>query len=164
MKKTLALVLTLILLTLACSFFETPVAPEIDPNRIGTMVALTTEAILTQSVPEVPPPTAPPPPTAIPTLTDEEAIKQALLAKLGWTAAEMEFSIGPNTGSLAQGTVKKVNEMSGAAWFAGKDNSGKWIVSYIGQGIPYCSEIQAFNFPTDWISHCVDASENTVAR
>ena len=115
---------------------------------------------------EIAPPTVPPPPaTQIPpTLTDEEAIRQALLTKLGWTAAELEFSVGENTGIAANGTVKKVNDMTGAAWFAGKDSAGNWAIAYIGQGIPYCSEIQAFNFPADWLSHGMDASDNVVER
>jgi len=155
MKKTFPIMLvlmSLILFASSCTPVSTP-PPQTDADTIGTMVALTTQPILTQSAPA----TLPPP--AIPTLTDEEAIRQALLAKLGWTAAELDFSMGTNTGSLA---VNKVGEMSGAAWFAGKDNAGTWIIAHIGQGIPYCSDIQAFNFPTDWISHCMDASENTI--
>ncbi len=162
MKKRVHLAPVLIILlafTLACGLVGNPPAPQADPNIVGTSVALTTDAMQAQSAP----PTQPPPP-AVPTLTDEEAIKQALLAKLGWTAAEMDFSMGTNTGTVATGGVKKVNEMSGAAWFAGKDNSGSWIIAYIGQGIPNCSEIQAFNFPITWISHCMDSSGNTIAR
>ncbi|MBT3337024.1 MAG: hypothetical protein HN855_17120 [Anaerolineae bacterium] len=159
-KKRLYLttVLALLLLfTFACSIFDAPPTPAANTDKIATSVALTTEAMQPQSAP----PTQPPPPA--PTLTDEEAIKQALLVKLGWTAAELDFSMGDNTGTLARGGVKKVGEMQGAAWFAGKDSAGKWIIAHIGQGIPNCVDIQAFNFPTTWISHCVDASGNTVA-
>ncbi len=162
MKKRNHLVLALILIllfTLACAVFEAPTPPDVDIDDIGTKVALTTDAMFTQSAP----PTALPP-SAVPTLTDEEAIKQALLAKLGWTAAELDFSMGTNTGTVARGSLKKVGEMSGAAWFAGKDSTGTWIIAHIGQGIPTCSDIQAFNFPTDWISHCMDASDNVVER
>lgn len=51
-----------------------------------------------------------------------------------------------------------------AAWFAGKDAGGKWVITHVGQGIPNCGENQPFDFPTDWISHCIDASGNTVER
>ncbi len=159
MKKRFYLLSTislLLLFTFACSIFDTP-APTGNTDTIATSVALTMQA-------QPAPPTQPPPPPAAPTLTDEEAIRQALLVKLGWTTAEMDFSMGENTGIFARGGVKKVSEMSGAGWFAGKDSSGTWIIAYIGQGIPYCSEIQAFNFPTTWISHCMDASDNTVER
>ncbi len=161
MKKTLPIILVFIF-TLACSLVTSPTVPQVDEGYIATTVVLTTEAVLT----EVAPPTVPPPPAIqiLPTLTDEEAIRQALLTKLGWTAAELEFSMGENTGIVANGTVKKVGDMTGAAWFAGKDSAGNWAIAYIGQGIPYCSEIQAFTFPSDWISHCMDASDNVVER
>jgi len=95
---------------------------------------------------------------------DETAIKQALLAEMGWSESELEFSISQNTGQYAQGSLKKVGELSGAAWFAAKNSSGQWVIAYIGQGIPYCSEIEPYNLPTEWISHCVDSSGNTVER
>lgn len=165
MKKTLPLILILILLTLACNLANNSPAPETGSDVIGTMVSLTTQAILTQPAPATQPlivsTSTPPTPISL-ALTDEEAIKQALLAKLGWTAAEMDFSMSENTGTIARGGVKKIGEMQGAAWFAGKDSSGKWIIAYIGQGVPNCSEVQAFNFPTNWISHCMDSSGNTI--
>ncbi len=99
-----------------------------------------------------------------PSATDEAAIKQALLAKVGWPESELEFSISQNTGQIAQGSLKNINEIGGAAWFAGKNSPDQWEIAYIGHGIPYCSEIQDFNFPTNWISHCVDASDNTIER
>ena len=161
MKKTLPIILVFIF-TLACSLVSPPATPQSDEGYIATTVSLTTEAMLTQ----ITPPTVPAPPATqiSPTLTDEELIRQALLIKLGWTAAELDFSMGNNTGTVANGTVKKVNDMAGAAWFAGKNSSGDWVIAYIGQGIPYCSEIQAFSFPTDWISHCMDASDNVIER
>jgi len=97
-------------------------------------------------------------------MSDEEAIKQALLAYLGWNESELEFTMGENRGDVANGGVKKVGDMSGAGWFAGKDSGGQWKIAFVGQGLPYCSEIQPYNFPTDWISHCLDGSGNTVER
>jgi hypothetical protein len=174
-KQILALLVPVLVFALACTL--TSPAPQADPNAFNTMVALTSSAVLTQTAAaqppaQVPPPSLPPPagpspaapPSAVPTLTDEQAIKQALLAKLGWPEAEMEFSLSQNTGQFAQGSVKRVNEMQGAAWFAGKDAGGKWIIAYIGQGVPNCADIQPFNFPLDWISHCIDVSGNTVER
>lgn len=162
MKKILPVILVL-LFTLACSLTNAPDVSETDMDTLGTMVALTTAPMLTQAVPATP--TSAPPPSAIPTtLTDEELIRQALLAKTGWTDAELDFSMGNNTGTVANGSLKKVGEMSGAAWFAGKDSAGNWVIAYIGQGIPECNTIQGFPFPTDWISHCVDANDNVIAR
>jgi len=96
-----------------------------------------------------------------PTLTDEAVIKQALLAKLGWSEAELEFTLSQNTGQHAQGSVKNVNETGGAAWFAERNNAGQWVIAYIGHGVPSCSEIQPFNFPAGWLS-CSDASGNII--
>ena len=158
MKKTFPLILVLVF-ALACSLTNAPAIPEVDTDTLGTMVALTTQPILTQAADAAPTSV---PPSAIPTLTDEELIRQALLARTGWTDAELDFSMGDNTGTLARGTLKKVGEMQGAAWFAGKNNAGNWVITYIGQGIPECSEIQGFNFPTEWISHCVDANGNVI--
>ncbi len=157
-----------------CSTAEggcTPPPAQADPNAFNTLVAQTAQAQLTQVADGAPPTLAQGPspagPTALPPtppLTDEAAIKQALLAKLGWTEAEMEFSLSHNDGKIARGSVKKTNEMQGAAWFAGKDASGKWVIAHIGQGVPSCADIQPFDFPADWISHCMDASGNTVER
>ena len=159
MKKTFPVVLVLILFASACTPANTS-PPQTDSDTIGTMVALTTQPILTQSAQATQPPA--PATQILPTLTDEEAITQALLARLGWEASELDYSIGENTGTVARGSLKKVSEMNGAAWFASKDSAGVWIIAYIGQGIPECVEIQAFNFPIDWISHCADASGNIV--
>ncbi len=117
---------------------------------------------------EPPPENEPPPeeeqPPEEPQMNDEEAIRQALLSYLGWTESELEFTMGEHLGDVANGGVKKVGDMSGAAWFAGKNPSGQWKIAFVGQGLPYCSEIQSFNFPPHWISHCLDASGNTVER
>ena len=112
--------------------------------------------------PEEPPPEEPPP--SDPAQNDEQAIKQTLLANLGWNESELDFAMGENNGSVAQGGLKKIGEMSGAAWFAGKDNSGQWVIAHIGQGLPLCNDIKDFSFPTEWISHCMDASGNTIER
>ena len=162
MKKVLVL-LSVLLLTAACNTGNVPSVPEIDMDALGTMVVLTTEAALTEAAPiitQIPP--LPNNPTPVPTLTDEELIRQALLAKLGWADNELEFSVDENTGTVARGSLNFVGEMQGAAWFAGKDNAGNWVIAYIGQGVPDCSDVQPFNFPTTWISHCLDASGNTI--
>ncbi|GAB4503635.1 MAG: hypothetical protein Fur0043_06270 [Anaerolineales bacterium] len=162
--------LVVFMLILACGL---PAAstPAADPNAFNTMVAQIAQAAMTQTAAARPPTNVPPPPgpgPASPTptvpLTDETLIKQSLLAKLGWTESEMEFNLGQNTGQIARGSVKKANEMQGAAWFAGKDAAGKWVIAYVGQGVPNCADIQPFNFPIDWISHCMDASGNAVER
>lgn len=167
------LLLTMLLVAaLACKIDMS--TPQADQAAINTAVALTAQAQFmqmtlqapaTSPLPSAQPPTTAPPTVAAPTPTptDEALIKQALLAKLGWNEADMEFSLSQNTGQHAQGAVKNVNEQGGAAWFAAKVN-GQWVIAYIGHGIPLCSEVEPYNIPVDWISHCMDASYNTIER
>lgn len=169
-KIILSATVTFLLLAILACDLSAP-APQSDPNAFNTLVAQTAQVQFIQmtqtALAALPPGGQSPDPTnpaPAPVMTDEAAIKLALLAKLGWSEAELEFSLSQNTGQMARGSLKRVNEPSGAAWFAGKDASGKWVIAYIGQGIPYCSEIQAFNFPTDWISHCMDAAGQTIER
>ncbi|NPA92082.1 MAG: hypothetical protein GXO56_00195 [Chloroflexi bacterium] len=93
----------------------------------------------------------------------QEAIRQALLARLGWPADQLSFDIAEIRGEYAVGSLSRVGEMGGAAWFAVHSN-GQWVILHIGQGVPYCEELEPFNPPTDWISHCVDVTGNTVQR
>ena len=158
--QRLYLVLTIFILAiLGCSLgTPAPIGNPSDPNASNTHVALTAQAQLTQIAIANPPTQAAPPP---PTLTDEAAIKAALLAKLGWTEPELEFSMSQNIGQYAQGSLKNINEPSGAAWFAAKDSIGQWQIAYIGNGLPDCSEIQSFQFPVGWLT-CMDASGNAI--
>ena len=98
-----------------------------------------------------------------PTISDSVLLKAAVLAKSGIPANKFEFSIGKNLGTMASGSVRNTDDMGGAAWFAGKKN-GTWKASYIGQGVPTCAEIADFPYPTTWLSHCLNASGDTIAR
>lgn len=109
------------------------------------------------------PPTQPPA-AVTPTLSDEESIRLALLAYLGWQEQELIFSIGQIENGMARGGVKRAGEEQGAGWFAGKQTDGTWVIVHVGQGIPYCADIAAFPFPTDWISHCMDSYGNAIER
>ncbi len=93
----------------------------------------------------------------------KEAIRQALLARLGWSADQLSFDIAEIRGEYAFGSLSRVGEMGGAAWLAVYSN-GQWVILYIGQGVPYCEELEPFDPPTDWISHCVDITGNTIQR
>jgi hypothetical protein len=95
--------------------------------------------------------------------TDPAGLRTAVLAKSGIPEADFEYSSSYNDGVIARGSLKNKNDISGAGWFAAKVDDN-WVVAYIGQGVPKCSEIQAYDFPTSWISHCVNDSGETVAR
>lgn len=154
---------TTFVLTLACNLSAT--SPQGDQAAFNTAVAQTAQVQIAQMTlqAQASPPTQIPPTIAQPTppLTDEAVIKQALLAKLGWSEAELEFALSQNSGQHAQGSVKNVNETGGAAWFAERNNAGQWVIAYIGHGVPSCSEIQPYTFPAGWLS-CSDASGNVI--
>lgn len=92
----------LLALTIAC-VVSSPAQPD-DQAAFNTAVALTTQAQFIQMTMQAqasqPAPTAVQPtliqPTVAqpaPTLSDEDLIRQALLAKLGWNPADMQFSL-----------------------------------------------------------------------
>lgn len=171
-KRMLLLLVLTVAIIPACDLLAN--TPQADPNAFNTMVAQTAQAYMTLTAIAQPLPTTQPAPLpgasqenptqpALPP-TDEALIKQALLAKLGWNEADMEFSMGENTGQFARGSAKNKNEINGAAWFAAKDGAGKWIIAYIGHGVPLCSEVDPYNIPVDWISHCMNDSYQTIER
>jgi len=104
----------------------------------------------------------PPPPEP---MGEEEAIKQALLAELGANEGEMEIIFGRMDEHFAEGGVIEANAPAGGGqWLAAKDN-GHWVIVHHGQDLPPCDAVNAYNFPTDWVSQCWDAaSGNAVNR
>ena len=109
------------------------------------------------------PPEEPPPPDH--EMNDEEAIKQALLAKLGWNEATMAFTVGRMDENFAEGGVNEVNaEGGGGMWLAAKDN-GQWVIYHHGQDYPPCDIVNAYNVPPDWVQYCWDESSgNAIER
>ena len=103
--------------------------------------------------------------TNIPTQapSDYDLIESALLTELNTNSDDIEFSISENDGSIARGTVRDIGGISGAAWFAAK-SSNTWQVTFVGQGVPECSQVNPYNYPTSWADYCIDELGNTVAR
>lgn len=97
------------------------------------------------------------------TISDEELLRTAVLAKSQIPEEKFKFSVGENLGTLAKGMVQNTDDQGGAQWFAGKVNN-TWLVSYIGQGVPNCSDLGTIPYPNSWLSHCLDAQGQTVAR
>jgi len=112
---------------------------------------------------EEPPPEPPLPPGH--EMNDEEAIKQALLAKLGWNEAKIAFTVGRMDENFAEGGVNEVNaEAGGGMWLAAKDN-GQWVIYHHGQDYPPCDIVNAYNVPPDWVQYCWDESSgNAIER
>ncbi|MFZ6022190.1 MAG: hypothetical protein ACOYT9_01830 [Patescibacteria group bacterium] len=100
--------------------------------------------------------------SATPTISVEDLLRTLVLEKSGIPEEKFEFSVGTLEENIAKGSVKNSDDIGGAAWFAGKvDNA--WQVSYIGQGVPLCSDLGDIPYPTSWLSHCMSQG-NTVQR
>ncbi len=95
--------------------------------------------------------------------SDEELIKQALLDKTGINPADFMFDIADNNGTIARGTVKDKNDIGGAGWFAHKSN-GVWTITYVGQGVPKCSEVNPYGYPVSWADYCLNSQGKPVHR
>lgn len=163
MKHLNRLHVTICLLLLSAFACGIPAAqnPQADPNVFNTQVAQTAAAF-TPLVGN----TAVPSNNIQPSQTtgDDSAIKQALAAYLQTNAADIQFTLTANNGSAAHGMVVPSGAIEGAAWFAGKDSSGQWVIAHIGQGLPLCAAIQPYNFPLEYVSHCEDVNGNVVDR
>lgn len=94
---------------------------------------------------------------------DEEAIKTAVLERVGLEEDEVEFSITTNTGTHAKGNIKEVEAIGGGYWLAAKTEDG-WVAVYDGQANPECSEIEPYDFPADLVPECIDEEGNVVSR
>lgn len=86
----------------------------------------------------------------------EDMIRDALVAKTGIPEDELDFSVGENTEWIARGTVRREGEPGGAGFFAAKDMEGVWIVTYVGQGVPECDEVNPYGYPTTWADYCME--------
>jgi len=101
-----------------------------------------------------------------PEVSDEatdEAIKQAVLDRTGLAEEDVNFTITTKTASHAKGNIREIDAIGGAYWLAARDN-GDWIAVYDGQANPPCADINPFDFSTDMVPECMDASNNLVTR
>jgi len=102
--------------------------------------------------------------TNIPTQapTDHDLIESALIDETEIDPDSLEFDISENDGSVARGSVRDINSIGGAMWFAAKTNN-TWQVTFVGHGVPECDQVNPYNYPTSWVDYCMDGA-NTVAR
>jgi len=128
------------------------------PDYAATIAAQSTQIGILQGTLAAPAPTSAPPPTP----DDTTALRNALAAFLAWPPSQVEFDIAENTGTFAQGVVKRVGEDFGAMWVAAKIE-GVWMIGFVGQGVPECDRINALNIPIQWIDYCM-VGDNTVHR
>jgi hypothetical protein len=88
-------------------------------------------------------------------LSDEWMIREALVAKTGISRDKLTFSLGESTGWIARGTVSDEGETGDAGFFAAKDMEGAWIVTFVGQGVSTCDEVNPYGYPKDWADYCI---------
>lgn len=105
-----------------------------------------------------------PSPTATPQVQDEtEAIKNAVLAKLGSDETKVQVTVSIIEGNYAKGGIRELEAVGGAYFLAAK-KGGVWRVVYDGQASPFCSDIASYNFPQDMIPECLDANAKVIRR
>ncbi len=98
-----------------------------------------------------------------PRADDETLIKKAIAEKLGVNEENLIVTVSQNTGKFAKGGIREKDAMGGAMFIAAY-SSGKWVIVHDGQSNPLCSTIAPYNFPTDMVPECLDASGNVVVR
>jgi hypothetical protein len=81
-----------------------------------------------------------------PCLSDEEAIKNALVKKHGWNSDNIIVTVSKNDGQFARGGVKeKLSEVGGGMFLAVKRN-GVWEIAFDGNGVPDCTQLKSTYF------------------
>jgi hypothetical protein len=68
---------------------------------------------------------------------------------------ELVVSVAESTGRITRGTVLRAGEDGGAGFLAAKDTQAVWVVTYVGQGVPDCDEVEPYDYPTSWADACL---------
>jgi len=85
---------------------------------------------------------------------DEEAIKQALVAKHGWNTEDIIFTVSKSEGSYASGGIREKEAVGGGMWFAA-EVGGEWQIVFDGNGVITCASLVDYpDFPTSMIPEC----------
>ena len=139
----------------------------------GGTVPQPTASVSPAQVTATPTPTPTPTPTQAPPTTPAEItwtksdLIAALSQKTGIPANEIKFSVGKQIKKpgkvLLNGSVSRQGEMGGAGFFAIVNASGV-KVTYAGQGVPQCSEVNPYGYPLSWADYCVNSQGQTVKR
>ncbi len=80
---------------------------------------------------------------------------------------KVNFSVGDQIKEpdkiLLRGTVIEEGAMDGAEFFAVVDKNGINI-TFVGQGVPDCKDVNPYGYPKSWMDYCIDENGNTVER
>ena len=100
-------------------------------------------------------------PTVDETVTLKVIIKQALVAKHGSNANQLNITVSKIERNYAQGGASVINQ-GGGMWFATKVNSA-WKLVWDGNGVILCSDLMAYpDFPTNMIPECFNDKTNKI--
>ncbi len=112
-------------------------------------------------------------PTNTPTPTPTEItftktdLLQALVQKTGIPQDKITFNVSKEIKKddkiLLRGGVSEKGAMGGAMFFAIVDKDGV-KVTYAGNGVPLCSEVNPYGYPKSWADYCVDDAGHTIKR
>jgi hypothetical protein len=127
------------------------------PTPTKEIISLTTASIPTEK------PTST---IGVPVL-NENQIKQGLLSKTIIPEDKLEFKIGERIDRenkiLIRGTLRSKDEESGAGFFAYCDLE-KCEVTFVGQEVPKCSEVNPYGYPLSWADYCMNEVGEVVKR
>jgi len=91
----------------------------------------------------------------------------ALSQKTNIPENEINFSVGEEIKEasrvLLRGSVSRQGEIGGAGFFALVDAQGVQV-TFVGQGVPLCSEVNPYDYPLSWADYCLDENGQTIAR
>lgn len=93
--------------------------------------------------------------STVSTISDEELIRQAIAAKHSKPVADTTVTVSKKTSLYAQGGVRFAGEVAGG-WFLAAKRGGSWTIAADGNGTVNCSDIAAYDFPTDMVPECWD--------
>lgn len=98
-------------------------------------------------------------------ISDDDAIKQALLNKHNWNANEVDITISKNDGTYASGGAKeKAAEAGGGYFFAAKAN-GEWKIVADGNGTISCESLAPYpDYPATMIPECWNEATNKLIK
>lgn len=92
-----------------------------------------------------------------PCLSDEEAIKQALVKKHSWDSEDIIVTVSKNDGQFARGGVKEKSSEVGGGMFLAANKNGIWEIVFDGNGAPDCNQLKVtYLFPKELLTGICD--------
>lgn len=92
-----------------------------------------------------------------PCLSDEDAIKQALVKKHGWNSEDIVVTVSKNDGQFARGGVKEKSSEVGGGMFLAVKRNGEWEIAFDGNGVPDCTQLKTtYLFPKEILTDICD--------